>query len=211
MTDVDRLLTDYIQEHRAGGAADPRAYTKQLEGTDRAELEALIDAYLTRAPGRDWDPEAYKGSAAERLVESLSESLGGVSGSWPVLLPELRNRAKLKREELVERLAAALGVTGREAKVADYYNQMEHGRLDPAGISDRVLDALAALVNTTRDTLRRAGERVQPPVEAGGAVFARKARLDPDYAADASAPGTAAPAERTAADRDEVDELFLGG
>ena len=129
MADVDQLLKQYIAEHRAGGEANPRAYLDQVEGTDRAELAALIDAYLARSPGQPWDEDAYRGSPAERLVESLHESLAGASGSWPVLLPELRNRARIKREELVERLAAALGVAGREEKVAYYYNQMEHGRL----------------------------------------------------------------------------------
>src|SRR4051812_31720137 len=148
MTDVDRLLREYIEEHRAGGEADPLAYVERLEGTDRAELEALIDAYLARAPGRDWDPEAYRGSPAEQVVAALTESLGGVSGSWPVLLPELRNKARIRRDELVGRLADALGVGGREEKVAYYYNQMEHGLLQPAGVSDRVLDALAAIVDT---------------------------------------------------------------
>src|SRR3954452_8472615 len=118
MTDVDRLLEQYIQEHRGGGDADPLTYLDGLEGTDRQELAALIDAYLARAPGREWDPQAYAGSPAEQLVNSLSESLEGVSGAWPVLLPELRNRMKLARDALVERLAEALGVGGREQKVA---------------------------------------------------------------------------------------------
>ncbi len=77
MTDVDRLLEQYIQQHRSGGDASPRPYLDQLEGTDRAELATLIDAYLARAPGREWDPEAYAGSPAEQLVSSLSESLEG--------------------------------------------------------------------------------------------------------------------------------------
>src|SRR5437870_2787096 len=125
MTDVDRLLRRYIEEHSAGGEADPIAYVDQLEGTDRVELAALIDAYLARARGRKWDPEAYRGSPAEQVVAALTESLSGVSGSWPVLLPELRNKVRIRRDELVGRLAEALGVGGREEKVAFYYNQME--------------------------------------------------------------------------------------
>jgi hypothetical protein len=211
MTDVDRLLREYIEEHRAGGEADPLAYVERLEGTDRAELEALIDAYLARAPGRDWDPEAYRGSPAEQVVAALTESLGGVSGSWPVLLPELRNRARIRRDELVGRLADALGVGGREEKVAYYYNQMEHGLLEPAGVSDRVLDALAAIVDTTRDALRRAGQRVAPPAAAEGAVFARTAHPDADHLAAYAPRGQASPARGAGPERDEVDELFLGG
>lgn len=208
MTDVDRLLREYIEEHSAGGEADPLAYLERAADGDRAELSALIDAYLARAPGRAWDPDAFRGSPAEQLVESLSESLGGVSGSWPVLLPELRMKAKLKREELVGRLAEALGVGGREEKVAYYYNQMEHGRIEPTGVSDRVLEALASIVDTSRDALRQAGERVAPAEGGKGMVFARAARSDADYG---PAPGQASPALGPDVDRDEVDELFRGG
>src|SRR3954447_11180914 len=204
MTDVDRLLEQYIQEHRGGGQADPLSYLGQLEGTDRAELAALMDAYLERAPGREWDPEAYAGSPAEQLVTSLSESLEGVSGSWPVLLPSLRERMKIARDVLVERLADALGVGGREEKVALYYNQMEHGQLEPAGVSDRVLDALAGIVGTTKQALRDAGTRTFAP-EGEATAFTRP-RLESAEAmpAAAASPGRTEPL-------DEVDELFLGG
>jgi hypothetical protein len=208
MTDVDRLLREYIEEHRAGGQADPLGYVEQLRGTDRAELEALIDAYLANAPRRAWDPEAYKGSPAERLVESLAESIAGVSGSWPSLLPALRTKAKIHRDELVARLADALGVAGREEKVAYYYNQMEHGQIEPAGVSDRVLDALASIVDTTREALLKAGELVSPGADAE--VFARTAKSEGDHAIDELAP-PAATAQAAGAGRDEVDELFLGG
>src|SRR5690242_738873 len=79
MPDVDELLKQYIEDHRAGGEADPRGYLAQVEGTDRSELAALIDAYLVRSPGQPWDEGAYTGSPAERVVESLRESLAGSS------------------------------------------------------------------------------------------------------------------------------------
>ena len=103
----------------------------------------------------------------------------------------------------------ALGVTTREAKVERYYHEMEQGLLPPAGVSDRVLDALASLLHTTRERLREAG--ASPA--AGGAVppaalFARTAApTDDKLAAMASAPAAAPEPEA----RDEVDELFLGG
>jgi hypothetical protein len=214
MADVDQLLKQYIVEHRAGGEANPRAYLDQVEGTERAELAELIDAYLARSPGQPWDEEAYGGSPAERTVASLHESLAGASGSWPVVLPQLRYRARIKREQLVERLAAALGVAGREEKVAFYYNQMEHGRLAPAGISDRVLEELATIVDTTKEALRQAGQAVSASDADAGAVFARKAAPPPPEYAEP--PGMARPGEGPAVpkaaefDRDEVDELFLG-
>jgi hypothetical protein len=213
MADVDQLLREYIAEHRAGGEANPRAYLDQVEGADRAELAALIDAYLVRSPGQPWDEEAYSGTPAERLVESLHEALAGASGSWPVLLPQLRHRAKIKREALVERLAAALGVAGREEKVAYYYNQMEHGRLAPAGVSDRVLEALASIVDTTKEALRQAGQAVAASDADAGPVFARKAAPPPPELAEPAALADAdeAPGRAATPERDEVDQLFLGG
>ena len=49
------------------------------------------------------------------------------------MLPRLRDRAGLKRSTLVERLAAALGVSDRQDKVAGYYHEMEQGLLPAAG------------------------------------------------------------------------------
>lgn len=215
MSDVDRLLSDYISEHRAGGEADPLAYLDQLEGTDREELAELLDAYLQRTPGREWDPDAYRGSAAERLTESLSRSLTGRAGLWPVVLPRLRERAQMKRADLVERLAEALGVGGRREKVASYYHEMEQGSLEPAGVSDRVLAALGAIVGTSAETLRRTGESLPAgkPIEgAPDAAFTRMQHAPPGYEAD-EAPQAGAPARSpgTAEEWDEVDELFRGG
>jgi len=212
MSDVDRLLSDYIAEHRGGGEADPVEYLDRLAGADREELAALIDAYLQRAPGRGWDAEGYRGSAAERLVEGLDRSFRGRAGMWPSLLPRLRNRAQIKRRELIEALAERLGVGDRTEKVAGYYNQMEQGTLESAGVSDHVLDALSGLVGVGADALRRAGEPLgERPASGDAAVFARTAQLDADYApAEERLAPPEAPRREEEPDWDEVDELFRG-
>jgi hypothetical protein len=158
MADVEKLLSEYIAEHRAGGAADPVEYLDRLEGTHREELATLIDAYLARSPGRPWDPAAFTGSASERLTESLARSLEGASGLWPTILPRLRDRAQVKRDDLVRRLAEALGVPDREQKVEGYYHEMEQGLLPSAGVSSKVLEALSGIVGASADFLRKAGE-----------------------------------------------------
>src|SRR3954449_12052418 len=145
MADVQQLFSDYVAEHKGGGEADPAAYLQKLDGTDQAELAALIDAYLVRSPGRWWDAGAYEGSAAQQTAERLERSLSGQSGLWPELLPRLRERARVKRGDLVERLAGALGVGGQTEQVAAYYHQMEQGQLDSEGVSTRVLEALASI------------------------------------------------------------------
>lgn len=210
MPDLDRLLDEFVAEHRAGADPDPRRFLAGLEGADRAELESLFDAYLARAPRREWDPDAFAASPARDVADSLARSLGGAAGAWPVLLPNLRARARLRRDEVVSRLADALGVADRTAKVADYYHRMEQGTLPAAGVSERALEALGAIFDTGAAALRRAGEAVGPPPagEAASAVFARRASGEPA----AEEPGREPPAAPPpAAERDEVDELFTRG
>jgi hypothetical protein len=206
MTDVDRLLEEFIADDRAGGLADPAAYLARASAPDRAELEALIDGYLARAPRRAFDAAAFVTSPAARVVASLA----GSSGTWPSLLPRLRERARLKRAELVARLAADLGVGGREAKVAAYYDAMEQGTLASSGVSDRVLEALGRIVGESAAALRAAGTLAPPPPPAPGAAFARVAAAAPAFSSAGGAPARAR-AEAAEPERDEVDELFTGG
>lgn len=195
MSTVERLLKQFIAADRDGGdAPDPLAYVEQLTGADREELIVLIDAYLARAPRRAFDREAFAASGASALTDDLQQALDGDAGTWPALLPRLRHRARLTRAQLVNRLAAALGVPAQEHTVHRYYHAMEQGTLPADGVTDRVLEALAAIVGTTADTLRWAGERITPPpASEGGAAFARRARPDPAYPSFAAPPAMASP------------------
>ena len=215
---VQELLMGYIAEHRAGGEADPAAYLQRAEPGERRVLAALIDAYLERTPRAAFDESAYERSPAAATVEALERSIIGVSGTWPALLPRLRARAHLKRRELVERLAQALGQTDRKEKVGLYYHQMEQGLLPPEGVSDRVLEALAILTGSTLAALREAGRAM---VGGGGGgeeemtAFARAALVDSDAAIYGGPPmqeqSVAAPTSAGDAEVwDEVDELFRG-
>jgi hypothetical protein len=212
MPELERLFTEFVERHLAGENPDPWSYIDQLPGEEREKLEELIDAYFVGAPPRSWDADAYKGSSAERIADALDRSFRGQAGLWPAVLPRLRDRARLTRGALVERLAAALGVGARHEKVAAYYHEMEQGLLPSAGVSGRVLDVLAGIVGTSTEALRRAGEPLsgKPPVDAAAASFARKAMpAPPEYAAPPEA------MEQREQDRkvewDEVDELFTGG
>jgi hypothetical protein len=209
MADVEQLLREFQRDFEAGGALRPSDVLARVEGADRRELEALIDAYLTRAPRRPFDAAAFAASPARVLVDDLAEALQGRAGTWKAVLPRLRDAAQLRRAELVRRLAAGLGVSGREEKVARYYHEMEQGLLEPEGVSDRVLVVLAGLVGTTAERLREAGSALRaadgsPP----GATFARAVVHAEEYVEmmeAASAP--AGPMEGP----DEVDRFFTGG
>lgn len=213
MRTVDRLLGNYVNEHRAGGEADPRAYLAKAPPEDRLELAALIDAYLLRAPREAFDADAFRGSTAERTVDELERVLGGKAGLWPAVLPRLRARAGLKRSELVARLAESLGFANRGAKVGLYYHQMEQGLLPADGVSAQVLEALSRIVGETAEALRDAGRSAGEARDAGAGpmpaappAFARRTRLE------AYATGTMAGSEPVGEeDWDEVDALFRGG
>ena len=167
MTDVERLLREYIAEHRGGGKADPTEYVARLEGADRKELAALIDGYLERAPRQEWNREAYESSNAPQLVDALARSLQGEAGLWPSLLPRLRARARVKRSDVVAELAERLGAGAKREKVAVYYHEMEQGTLPSSGVSDRVLEALGQIVGESAGALRSAGSAFRGSEPAG--------------------------------------------
>ena len=153
------------------------------------------------------------------LAGRIESSLTGSSGTWPEVLPRLRERARIKRSDLVERLAGALGVGSQTEQVATYYHQMEQGRLDSAGVSTRVLEALAGILGSSAAALREAGESIAlPPDAAAGPVFARTAFPDAAYAessdmeesAGVTTPETASHVEADE-ERDQVERLFTGG
>ena len=152
-------------------------------------------------------PEPAAG-AAEQLARSDCLRLVGQSGLWPAVLPKLRDRAGLKRSELVERLAGLLGVSDRAEKVARYYHEMEQGLLPEQGVSQRVLEALSQIVGGSAEALREAGRALHRPhvgPTPGQPAFARRAHVEP-----AAAPAAAAPLGGDE-EVDEVDALFRGG
>jgi len=209
MSDVERLLREFQLDFEAGGALRPSDVLARVGGADRRELEALVDAYLARAPRRPFDPEAFAASPAQALVDDLAEALEDEAGTWKVVLPRLRDAAQLKRSELVRRLATGLGMAGREEKVARYYHEMEQGRLEPARVSERVLAVLAELLGTTAERLREAGSALRVADEPPAAMtFARAARPAEEHLELMEAvPPSPAPGEQP----DEVDRLFTGG
>ena len=206
MSDVERLLAEYKQLHQASGDADPSAFLARASGAEREQLAALIDAYLERAPRRPFHAARFRDSRASAVAESAGRTLAGSAGLWPVLLPRLRNQARIRRADLVAELAARLGAQSKQEKVASYYHGMEQGLLPAAGVSDTVLEELGKIVGYGKDALRSAG-RVPapgPPPPDAGAVFARTTRRR--GVQDREAAAAAEPEEW-----DEVDRLFLSG
>jgi hypothetical protein len=209
MSDVERLLAEYKRAHQEGGGADPSPFLARTSGVEREQLAALIDAYLEQAPRRAFDAAAFRDSPAAAVADSAHRTLAGSAGLWPVLLPRLRNQARIRRADLVAELAARLGAQSQQQKVATYYHEMEQGRLPASGVSDTVLEALGKIVGYGKDALRSAGQMPAPGGAApgAGAVYARTTARRGGRAPEAEAPAAAAEPEEW----DEVDRLFRAG
>lgn len=208
MSQVDELLNEYKQAHRAG-SGDPRPFLSRAPAEDRAVLAALIEGYLEHAPRREFDQGELRDSAAAPVAEGIHRSLAGAGGLWPALLPRLRVQAQTKRADLVRELAARLGAESQQDKVAGYYHQMEQGLLPADGVSDTVLEALGKIVGVAGESLRKAGSlpATGPLRMDDAAVFTRMTQAAPELA-PADVVGEVR--EDRPEEWDEVDRLFRG-
>ncbi|MBK8293713.1 MAG: hypothetical protein IPK93_02660 [Solirubrobacterales bacterium] len=214
---AETLLTAYVAAHQAGDV-DPVPFLDRVLAEEREVLVTLIDAYLVQAPGRVWDPTAFNGTPAQRMVEPLTLALAGVSGAWPVVLPSLRNRVRIKRRDLVEKLATGLGYPKTTGVVEEYYHAMEHGDLPAEGVSDKVLRVLGKLLGTDAESLRRDGALfLGGSFKVDHQVFARHPSFPPKLSADADVADSMGmlsdsdSSELSREDEAEIDRLFTEG
>lgn len=213
MDRVDQLIEQYAESVEAGDA-DPTPFLDQVEGVDRERLERRIELFNMASPAWEeglegkWDPVAYAGSTAERIVDEIVEETRCPAGEWPELLPELMADRELERETVVEQLASGIGATGEDQveKVGEYFHGMAWGSLDSRGVTDTVLDRLAEILGTSRDALRRAGDALGRRRPDSGAVFARRPSVE---SLNLAMSRTAEKGMRTpGAEPDEIDRLF---
>lgn len=206
-TSSESLLSEFIDAWSSGRRPDVEAFLTRAPSAEREQLADEIHTFLTHAPTPRFSDEVREQLRAEPLTRAI-EQMPSELGMWPTLLPTLRKRARLRRDQLVAGLAGVLGAEGSEVKVGRYYHGMESGTLDPSGVSRRVLDALAGLLGVSSGELEEAGafrgfHRAGPQ-----AAFGRTYDVASGELQAMSAPASAAD------DRegwDEVDELFMGG
>jgi hypothetical protein len=208
--DLDRILSDFMDAWNAGRRPDVGDFLSRVPpGPERAELADQITTWLTWAPTPDYDDATYDEIASEPLVREVVAAVEQPAGLWPALLARLRRRSRMSTADVASAISEPLGIAGREEKAARYLDDMESGRLDPAGVSRRVLEVLARVLGVRDSDLAAAGDLGWSP-RAGGALM----RADPDVVAEATphlellAEAMAAPSQER---WDEVDELFRGG
>ena len=210
-TDRDRVLSEFIDAWNAGRRPDPDDYLARVDPEDQDALLASIDQFLTWAPTPDYDEATLLSIESEPIVAEGLAAFEQRSGLWPALLPRLRSRMSLTTAQVARQLVSALDLPETaEKKTRRYVEQMEGGKLEPAGVSRRVIDALASILHVSGPELEGAGDLGSWHAAAPAAVFRAEESMAETLRDDLAvfAKAAAAPSER---DWDEVDELFRGG
>jgi hypothetical protein len=209
---TDKILSEFMDAWNAGRRPDVDEYLARAPDAERSALAEDIAAWLTWAPTPAYDAETLAQVRSEPIVAEVVAAGVGRAGLWPSLLPRLRARASVSVGELAGVVSSLLGLGGREERVASYLDRMEQGELDPAGVSSRVVDALARALGVPRDDIAGAGA-----FGGGGVATAALYRSSGDEPGagddvgehlDVLARAMTAPSPEP---WDEVDELFLGG
>src|SRR3954454_23836935 len=197
MSDVDALLSHFVEEWNAGRRPSVEDYLDQApEGVARDDLADQISTFLTYAPTPRYDEAAMAQLLEESAVKAAATAFEAEGSAWRALLPRLRKRAGLSQTELAAEVlkAAGLGDEGRD-KAARHLDAMERGELDATSVSDRLLAVLSRVLRMNPADLVRTGMPGAGPAPAG-AMFRREAGAGDDLEArfDLAADALATPA-----------------
>ena len=210
--DRDRILSEFIDAWNAGRRPDVEAYLARAHDRDRGELAHELMAFLRFAPTPAYSEDDLEAIRADPIVAGALGAARGRAGLLPTLLVRLRTRLGLSNADVASELVRSLELPGGgAAKAESYLERLERGDLEPSRISQRVFDVLAAVLGVPRDELESAGDLGGWGTPTAPAAAFRASQ----EAADATAPhldllarGLATPGE---SERDEIDDLFLGG
>jgi hypothetical protein len=205
MSTVQQVLGEFIDAWKAGGRPDVNSYLARVRKADRDTLAARLEAWLEIAPTPGYDESARAAIAKEPVLRAALDAAAAMHAPLSERLPTLRDRAGLGVGDVARRLVAIFALKD-EMRVVDYLNRIERDELDPARLSDRLLDALAAVVGADREQLAPS----RPAFATGQALFRAEEDADRWIAEDIDVLSRAALAPAPTP-MDELDRLFLGG
>lgn len=211
-TDRDRILSEFIDAWNAGRRPEVDEYLVRADESERDELAGELTAFLRFAPTPEYSEESLAEIRADPIVAEALAAARGRAGMLPSLIVRLRTRLGLSNADVAGELVRAFDLSeDRAPKTESYLDRLERGELEPSRISARVFEALARLFGVPRSELEGAGDVGGWAAPAAPAAAFRAS----DEAADAAAPhldllarGLATPGGEN---RDEIDDLFLGG
>lgn len=207
-SDSDRIYSEFVDAWNAGERPDVDDYLARVGEPERASLAGELAAFLTFAPTPPYDERALREIRADPVVAEALAAARDRAGLLPALLRRRRERLRLSPGTLAERVAGELGLApAQRAKAAAYLERWERGELESRRVSRRVFEALAGALGVARDELERAADAGS---WAAAPAFRSAAPGEPAAAPylETLADALATPGEH---ERDEIDELFLGG
>jgi hypothetical protein len=141
MVSIDRVLSEFIDDWNAGRRPQVDAYLERVPEDERAALADQLMTWLEVAPTPAYDGKTRAEIRSEPVARASIDAMASEAGLWPELLPRLRERASLSVRELAGKLVAAIGLgSNAEPKTSDYLDQLERGSLDPARVSQTVIE-----------------------------------------------------------------------
>jgi hypothetical protein len=205
MSDLERILGEFVDAWKTGGRPDLDAYLARVPAGERDELAARVDAWLDVAPTPDSPAAARAAIAAEPALRAALQAAEGLHPALPDSIPALRARAGLGIRDLAARLSERFGLAD-EDRAAAYLERLERGELDPGRLSRRLLDALSELLGAVRIAVPPPAAPASP----GQAFFRADEDAEDWIVQDIDALSRTALAAAPAP-MDELDRLFLGG
>jgi hypothetical protein len=205
------VLSEFVDAWNAGERPDVDEYIARVPAQQREALDEELATFLTFAP-----TPAYSDDALTAIRAEIAEA-GGTEqvGVFAALLVGLRKRVGLSAADVGAELVGELGLRmERAAKTTGYLEQLETGQLEPTRVSRRVFDALGKVLQVPGNLLENAADRV------GWSNVGLRSTPSPAFRADEDAAARAERHLEVLADalgvpggnqRDEVDDLFLGG
>src|SRR5512145_2161822 len=100
MTSLDEILSDFIDAWNAGERPDLDEYLERALAGEREELAGLIRAFMVDAPVPKYSPDTLREIQSEPAVRRTIELIESRAGLWAELLPRLRARMRLTREQV---------------------------------------------------------------------------------------------------------------
>jgi transcriptional regulator with XRE-family HTH domain len=201
MSDVDHLYAEFVRAWHAGAAPDADEYLARAPEDERDELAGLLNTFALVAP--TVAPTGHRGAELRQdpaLARAIALGSAFEAPTWRERLRFAREHAGVSHAELGRRFAAAFGLAGREERATTLLAELEDGRLEATGVSERAARRLAELLGQASDALL-------PPRPA--ALY----RADPDADVDLGdlLAGAATALEGDMGSWDELDELLRGG
>src|SRR4051812_45489291 len=119
MSDVDQLLSEFIDAWNAGTRPSARSFLDRVpDARMRSLLAEEISVFLDVAPTPPYSPNQIGDEPALRAAAAAFERSGS---AWPALLPRWRAAAGLTLEQLAERVLAMAGLGSDDRVKATSY------------------------------------------------------------------------------------------